>query len=298
MQFRDFSIVRYLEFMGEYPAYKRARNYWYISPIRAPEKSPSFKVNDALNLWYDFGIGEGGDLIDLVRKFHPEDNYPQIKSRIEACFGMGAQVRPRLLRHESKNPESGKSSPLIIESVRDLGSNYLLTQYVISRGIDVDLARQFCQEVYFRLRNKHMFALGFPNRSGGFELRSSIFKGSSSPKDISVISRGSSIVSVFEGFLDFLSAEKLFKEHFNSDDIIVLNSIHNLSKTDLLMENYKIHNLFLDNDDSGRKAVSLLMKKFPEARDMSHLYANAKDLNDRLLGKVIQSNHHKKGRGL
>ncbi|MCC5928707.1 MAG: toprim domain-containing protein [Cyclobacteriaceae bacterium] len=143
-----------------------------------------------------------------------------------------------------------------------------------------------------------MFALGLPNRSGGFELRSSIFKGSSSPKDISVISRGSSIVSVFEGFLDFLSAAKLSGEHFSGDDIIVLNSIYNIVKAMELKEKHKSHFLFLDNDDSGRKAVSLLMKKFPEASDMSHLYANAKDLNEKLVGKVIQSNHNKKGRGL
>ena len=39
-------------------------DYWYLSPLRL-EKDPSFKVNRKLNVWYDHGIGKGGNLIDL-----------------------------------------------------------------------------------------------------------------------------------------------------------------------------------------------------------------------------------------
>jgi hypothetical protein len=37
---------------------------------------------------------------------------------------------------------------------------------------------------------RNYFAIGFPNRSGGYEIRNAYFKGCISPKDISVISKG------------------------------------------------------------------------------------------------------------
>ncbi|KAA6304830.1 DNA primase [termite gut metagenome] len=39
----------------------------YCSPFRK-ENHPSFKVDYYLNLWRDFGSGEGGSIIDLVMK--------------------------------------------------------------------------------------------------------------------------------------------------------------------------------------------------------------------------------------
>ena len=38
---------------------------WYKSPLHE-DNTPSFKVNKILNSWYDFEIGEGGSIIDLV----------------------------------------------------------------------------------------------------------------------------------------------------------------------------------------------------------------------------------------
>jgi hypothetical protein len=37
---------------------------WYLSPFRN-EATPSFKVNQSANLWYDFGEGKGGTVIVL-----------------------------------------------------------------------------------------------------------------------------------------------------------------------------------------------------------------------------------------
>gem|GEM_PF-4687033 len=58
---------------------------WFHSPTRR-EKTPSFKVDLNKNLWYDFGIGEGGTLIDLVIKLN---NY----SVPEALADIGSRFR-------------------------------------------------------------------------------------------------------------------------------------------------------------------------------------------------------------
>jgi len=47
------------------PVKERGADLWYKSPLHEDNTS-SFKVNKILNSWYDFGIGEGGSIIDLV----------------------------------------------------------------------------------------------------------------------------------------------------------------------------------------------------------------------------------------
>ncbi|WP_436489900.1 CHC2 zinc finger domain-containing protein [Chitinophaga sp. ARDCPP14] len=50
--------------MGHLPQIIRNQDYWYLSPLRE-EKTPSFKVNRQINVWYDHGIAKGGNLVDF-----------------------------------------------------------------------------------------------------------------------------------------------------------------------------------------------------------------------------------------
>ena len=59
-------IVDYLRLLGHEPVKVRGGQYWYLSPLRK-EDTPSFKVNDRLNEWYDFGLSEGGSIIERER---------------------------------------------------------------------------------------------------------------------------------------------------------------------------------------------------------------------------------------
>ena len=62
-------IVDFLQTLGHLPIRIRHNQYWYLSPCRE-EQSPSFKVNDKLNEWYDFGLSEGGGIIELVLRLY------------------------------------------------------------------------------------------------------------------------------------------------------------------------------------------------------------------------------------
>ena len=57
-------IVDFLAQLGHRAQYMKSEQYWYLSPLRK-EVTPSFKVNDRLNEWYDFGEATGGDLVEL-----------------------------------------------------------------------------------------------------------------------------------------------------------------------------------------------------------------------------------------
>jgi len=61
---KEIDLVDYLFSLGFKPTKIRNNDYWYLSPLR-DETEASFKVNRRLNIWYDFGIGKGGNLIDF-----------------------------------------------------------------------------------------------------------------------------------------------------------------------------------------------------------------------------------------
>ena len=61
----------------------RGRNHWYRSPFR-DEHDASFKVNSERNEWFDFGIGRGGNIIELGKLLYNTTYIPEILRHIEA----------------------------------------------------------------------------------------------------------------------------------------------------------------------------------------------------------------------
>lgn len=102
------------------------------------------------------------------------------------------------------------------------------------------------------------------------------------PKHITHISNGNARCNVFEGFIDFLSAERI---GFNDGtDIIVLNSVSNLNKAIAPLREYSVVSCYLDNDNAGRTAIVKLQQELGDkVMDKSALYPNHKNLNDYLM---------------
>ena len=93
-----------------------------------------------------------------------------------------------------------------ILSVEPLG-NKALTDYLTDvRKIDIEIARVYCQEIYYRTaKGQTYFAASFKNDAGGYELRNSYDKRSLLTKGITTIDNGNKDVVLFEGFTDLLS---------------------------------------------------------------------------------------------
>ena len=64
-QSKKLSIIDFLDKENVTLKKKKGNAYWYLSPFR-DEKTASFKVSKKENLWYDYAIKEGGDLVELV----------------------------------------------------------------------------------------------------------------------------------------------------------------------------------------------------------------------------------------
>lgn len=90
------SIRDFLARRGIQPKYERNGYGMYLSPLR-DEHTPSFKVDYVQNLWYDFGLGEGGTLLTLVM-------------RLERCDSREAVRR-------LQNGEKGTPVPLLFHRV-------------------------------------------------------------------------------------------------------------------------------------------------------------------------------------
>lgn len=142
----------------------------------------------------------------------------------------------------------------------------------------------------FQISNKKYLAVGFQNDSGGYELRNSWFKGSSSPKDVSYIHNDSNKLYVVEGFMDFLSIEQLKSKTpaFGTDaDVLVLNSLSFLKRSHSVIKEHESF-LFLDNDQAGTSAKTNLHHEHIPFMDCSAFYSAHKDVNEFLVARSEQ----------
>lgn len=281
-------IEEYLHSLGYSPARQQGGSLWYKSPFR-DECEPSFKVNTERNLWYDFGAGRGGNIIALAQELYASDSLPYLLERIAE---QAPNVRPVSF--------SFGGQPFSKPSFRQLEvaplSSPALFSYLRQRGINTELAKRECYEVRYQTDGKPYFAVGFPNRSGGYEIRNKFFKGCIAPKDITHIrqTEPGETCCLFEGFMDYLSFLTLRQERhpdrpaFDGQDCIVLNSVSNLSKALRPLGDYERIHCFLDNDRAGLEALREIQREYGlRVRDASHVYSGYKDLNDYLNGKKL-----------
>lgn len=273
---RHIQIIEYLAKCGYQPQYIRGNNHWYISPLRE-EKTASFKVNTQLNVWMDFGEGIGGNLIDLGIHMH-HCSVKEFLALLNYSYP-GFSFHQQSPRKAAPQPRN----PLIINGVKSI-SHSALTIYLKYRGIDPAIGDQYCKEVDFTIGSKSYFAIGFANRSGGYELRNSWFKGASSPKDITIISGGHNSTIVLEGFTDFLSLLQLSQGHAQTD-FIILNSVALVERAVPILKNYQGIFLMLNHDKAGEAAMKKLQAADISFTDSSDFYQGFNDINEYLVAQ-------------
>jgi hypothetical protein len=292
---KKIDLVDYLVSLGHHPQKVSHPDYWYLSPFR-DEKTASFKVNRNLNVYYDHGTGEGGDLIDFGTRFY-NCSVSEFLHRLAGQLNQNSlsfhqptqasknellpAVRDTFSAGEKKENPDGK---ILIVGDRPISSEPLL-DYLKKRCIPLEIADRYCREIDFLLYDKKYTVIGFKNNAGGYELRSENFKGSSSPKDITFVDNRTGDVAVFEGFFSFLSFCTINKNLTAPlSNCLVLNSLSFFEKSRPLMEQFKQVHLILDRDVAGikhtRQALEWNIEKYI---DRSDFYKNRKDLNEWLV---------------
>ena len=279
---KSISIRDFLKNQGVHPAKEYSAYGMYKSPFR-DEETASFKVDYNTNLWYDFGTGEGGSIIDLVMKMQ-QCNFIQAKQFLSICSFGHSSIENDLFSFQLDN---SVSNSLLITETKTLEHPKLL-DFLQRRKINLETAKTFCKEIHYQIGGRNYFALGFSNDAGGYELRNPQFKGCVPPKEITTFDRQTQTMHLFEGFMDYLS---LLTMQARQADVsaVVLNSIANLEKAIPFLSKHTQINAFLDNDESGKRALKQLQKLNLPVADISKRYAGFKDVNDYLCGKKMET---------
>ena len=269
---KKISLVEFLNQLGYQPTGRDSKGLWFYAPYRS-ERKPSFHVNPRKNVWFDFGSGDGGDIFTLAGELCNSTDFIRQAEYIAEKMRMPVS-RPYKPEPFIEQPtfEDVKISKLVSPA---------LLRYLANRGIPADIAQRYCVQVDYKLHGKNYYAIGFENSAHGYELRNAFFKGSYPPKHITHIANSNARCNVFEGFIDFLSAERLGLNDGN--DSVVLNSVANVGKAIPTLAKYPLILCYLDNDTAGRAAVARLRREFGDrVSDKSALYPDHKDLNDYL----------------
>jgi len=280
-------ISDFLSRLGIRPVRSSGSELFYHSPI-APEKTPSFSVNDRKGCWNDFGRGKGGTIIDLGLHLFGTDSVSEaVKKFNEIYAGVSANIRAP----ERADPQD---SNIRIHLVQELGKNPALTKYLGDRGLFGDvLGGNEVKEVYYSLKrpdgsHKRYFGVGWQNRSGGWEVSSAYGKLCIGKKNLTIVNEAASEktgkANVFEGMFDYQAACKL-KWVDREETAVILNSTSLVDRAIGYMKEKKLRaDLFLDNDRSGDSATEKIKAQI-DSMDMRQMYSSHNDVNDFLMGQ-------------
>ena len=285
-EIKSIPLATFLSQLGHEPTARKGTRLWYKSPLRQ-EQTPSFKVETALNCWYDFGLGRGGNIIDLAAEMYQSTDLRYLMRCIaDSCPVPSVQTVASSYpqRHSAPNMAQFEVVPL---------EHRALVAYLQERGIPAHIAKAKCKEAHYCVNGRFYFAVAFENVSGGCELRNRYFKGCRGRKDISYLPWArdgpSTECAVFEGFIDYLSALTL--GIISGADAIILNSVVNVNKAVPYLKGYTTINCYLDNDSAGQTALTELTAIYGSTViDRSTLYSEFKDLNEYLTNPSFTKN--------
>lgn len=272
IQAKEISIEKILQNLGCEPTKYNENESWYLSPFRV-EKTASFKLNRKINRWFDHGEQKGGNVIDFVIEkfgFNVTEALNYLE-KFDSFFSFQKQVFDTPMKEE-RNANIEKTFPI---------QHLALIQYLKSRGISKFQTESNLKEVHYTIKDKKYFAIGFENKSGGFEIRSKYAKICVGKKDIAIISNQSQILRIFEGFFDYLSFIQIRNnKNLKQSDYLILNSVALITKKLSVLENYQTIELYLDNDTAGNKYTKIIQEAFPNSIDFRGTFKGYKDLNE------------------
>ncbi len=297
---KTISLPHLLQQLGHQPIQGKgsARKLWYKSPLRVGDNDPSFKVelkSDAW-VWYDFGLGKGGNIFSFVMEYENTDDWGAVMAFLRPYTTLNTNT-PITKEVYLKDSESG----IIIESIKPLQHpaliNYLSSRKIPKRVATMELIpltqknlarpRTIVSEVNYSLNDSDRiyFTLGFQNDKGGFELRNKYGKLSCSPKYFTTFKgQNQTTIEIFEGFFDFMSAIVIgrYKDAL-PNDVLVLNSLSFIPRAIEFIEANDYQTIITWLDTTAKDARKLFSPLPSYVHHKHLLYANYDDLNEWLV---------------
>jgi len=290
-QAKSKSLMDLLLKNGYTPKDQNQFKYWYNSPFRA-ESKPSFAVRLSDGKWKDYGEEDTNyqDIIDFVVKYNGVSFSEALDIILEGKIRIKS---PKIYTPPEKNYFEIKDKRKV--------ANKRNIHYFYGRKIDIDLLRLYCEAldvVFPNSKNPEVVysVVGFPNKHGGYEVRTEWLKTTLTPSYYSWIEGKSNNIYCFEGFTSFLSYLVSIQQSVLIPNVIVFNGNGNWRYAEQVLKEASKVSMFLDNDKSGDKTLKRMADDGIEYEDKRSLYRNYNDLNDYICGFKKKTHDKKKKR--
>lgn len=156
-ELKQTDLVDYLEKLGHQSKKIRNNDYWYLSPLR-DEKTPSFKVNRKLNVWYDFRTGQGGNIIDFGILYH-HCTVTELLKKLSENFSFHPQTQT-VQQPQSNTQKAIEALELTIKVIAAKPLTHpALCRYLDIRKIPFEIANGYCKEVELSLTTRPILPL-------------------------------------------------------------------------------------------------------------------------------------------
>jgi len=262
------------------PGKREGRCFKFRSPFR-DERTPSFAIYPESNTWFDFGLGEGGDIVNLFMRLY-NCSYREALCEIEALV-LSPEFSGENRTHE--NPSNGDAPQTRNYSVTIKSTK--VEEYFRSVGLSLPPGTG---AFLAKLKGNDYIAFPCPDKRNptGLECRAikdveprrlSLFK-----KDVWFYERKNNHIAITESIFDCLAMSSLVRGEYS---LLALNGLGNKNKAINFVKRINPRFVFiaLDNDThgAGQKVQEELERVFKESgfrvENLSWLYKrhNIKD---------------------
>lgn len=149
-----FETVRVEEVIGDFVSLKKSgSNYKGLSPF-VTEKTPSFMVSPAKQIWKDFSSGKGGNAVSFLME-HEHFSYPEALRYLAKKYNI--EVEETEQTHEEKELQTEKESLFIVSEFANKYFQHMLTHTDEGRSVGLS----YFKERGFSATTIEKFQLGY-----------------------------------------------------------------------------------------------------------------------------------------
>lgn len=269
------SIKSLLNHLGFKPVESNEKESFYLNIFISDSlKSKSFRLDHALDVWFDKSIGKGGNIIDFGKLYWPNLDKNGIHEKLrsfsankEYHYMFAVNEKSRRKRRPVKLPQYQ------IERIRQLGITSEVSAFLQEAGL-WEIADSNLVEVHYYVRDekgkrRDFCAAGWPNENGGWEVYAKNFKSCIGPKGMSIFQASTRNITIFQEFTDYLkNRDKLYSIY---SSILVLNSPQFLSAAIKRVSKYKNITFYVDEKREGYGETKLQIQSTLPSCDIQSL---------------------------
>ena len=292
---RKISIKEFLEIEYGVNFRKIGKSYFCLSPLRS-ESNPSFSVNLEETMWYDFGIGGGGDIFKLVMKLK-NCGFAEACKTLEDFAGIIKPVETSRTIVKSQNLDKTQYAKAFFQSIIKTSNELFIRRYFKDMGLPfhAEIGTAEYKDTY---DNRFIvFPVPDPENIEGLECRAVIdrdgriehavdkdgkkIRKTIGKKSCWLLKRDPNNLLITESIIDCLSGELIFGSHLS---LCSLNGVGNAKYIPEIIykNNFKAVYLALDADNAGRMTEQKLIEIIPHEIDVhlikNHIKEGVKDL--------------------